>query len=729
MPDTDASHTASRGDQPLPEDFLDDASQLLGAKLSAEQPIPARSPHGLLEACQSLARALGVKIKQGPQLPASAPLERQLDHILEPSEVRHRQIRLEGDWYKRDCGPVLGFLKAEQRPVALIPHGARKYKLVDPVRRTSRLIDHKVAATLQVTGYVFYRPLPGGPVSLGGILGFAMRGRYGELVLIGFLGFLAALLSLVVPLATELIINQIIPGAERSQLLQLGLGLLMVAITVTMFHAVSAFAMLRILGHGSHDIQTALWNRVLQLGSRFFSTYTAGDLANRLDGIESIRNALSTAVVGYLLGAIFSIVNLGLIFYYNWKLAILAIILAAISALVELTTALLELKYRRKSLNLAGRIQGRVFQLISGITKWRASAAEDRALGQWADLFIEKKKFDKISGYFRAAAATFRAAYPILTTLANFAIYFFFFHGDLNTGQFLGYNAAFGQLLTAILGATSATLGVVNCIPYFERMKPILCEPVERGTFGADPGRLGGRVEFKEIRYRYDPGLPLVLDSVSFRVEPGEFVAVVGPSGCGKSTLARLLLGFEQPVSGAVLYDGRDLANLDLKLVRRQLGVVLQHDRVQSGDILHNIIGVGQYTEADAWEAAEMAGIQEDIARLPMGMHTFIPEGGRGFSGGQLQRIVIARAFVKKPAILVMDEATSALDNASQRVVSDHLKALKVTRIVIAQRLSSIQEADKIVVLHKTKVVETGTFDELMSGETFFKKLAARQMA
>jgi len=215
---------------------------------------------------------------------------------------------------------------------------------------------------------------------------------------------------------------------------------------------------------------------------------------------------------------------------------------------------------------------------------------------------------------------------------------------------------------------------------------------------------------------------------VSFTAEPGEFVAIVGATGCGKSTLVRLLLGFESPESGAILYDGRDFRNLDLHRVRRQFGVVLQHDRVRTGDILHNITGAGAYSVEEAWLAASRAGIKEEIERLPMGMHTVVPEGGGSFSGGQLQRLVIARALIKNPSILIFDEATSALDNTSQKIVSDNLRALEVTRIVIAQRLSSIRQADKIIVLDKGKVAESGSFDELLAKDGVFRRLAGRQM-
>jgi ABC-type bacteriocin/lantibiotic exporter with double-glycine peptidase domain len=222
--------------------------------------------------------------------------------------------------------------------------------------------------------------------------------------------------------------------------------------------------------------------------------------------------------------------------------------------------------------------------------------------------------------------------------------------------------------------------------------------------------------------------MPYVIDNLSLKIKSGQYVAIVGTTGCGKSTLMRLLLGFETPQKGAIFYDGKDLATIDLKSLRKRIGTVMQNGKLFSGDIFSNIvISSPQLTLEDAWKAAEMAGIAEDIRNMPMNMHTIISEGSGGISGGQRQRIMIARAIAPNPKILMFDEATSALDNITQRIVSESLDKLKCTRIVIAHRLSTIKQCDRIIVLNKGKIIEDGTYDELMDKKGFFSELVERQ--
>ena len=237
-----------------------------------------------------------------------------------------------------------------------------------------------------------------------------------------------------------------------------------------------------------------------------------------------------------------------------------------------------------------------------------------------------------------------------------------------------------------------------------------------------------GAIEASRLRFRYKEDLPIVLNDVSFTINPGEFVAFVGHSGSGKPTLFRLLLGFEKPESGFIHFDGLDLDDIDPQALRRQMGVVLQNGRITDGDIFTNIIGTAPLSIDDAWEAARAAGLDKDIEAMPMGMHTVISEGGGGLSGGQRQRLLIARAIVHRPRILLFDEATSALDNQTQSTVSRSLEQLNATRIVIAHRLSTILHADRIFVFDQGGIVQQGTYDELMAQEGLFRDLAQRQI-
>jgi ATP-binding cassette subfamily C protein len=328
------------------------------------------------------------------------------------------------------------------------------------------------------------------------------------------------------------------------------------------------------------------------------------------------------------------------------------------------------------------------------------------------------------------ALTTFSASWPLLGTALIFLAAAGLPGQTIGAGEFLAFNTAFQQVVAAIVLVGAAVLNVVGAIPVWERTRPILQTLPETERSKLDPGQIQGAVDLTEVSFRYAADGPLVLDGVSFRAQPGEFIALVGPSGAGKSTLLRVLLGFERPETGTVEYDGKDLSNLDVRAVRQQAGVVVQHARLLPGSIFHNIIGSSTaLTPEDAWEAARIAGLDEDIRAMPMGMQTMISEGSSTFSGGQRQRILIARAVASKPRLLLFDEATSALDNRTQASVTASLERLRATRIVIAHRLSTIRGADRILVLHDGRVVQSGTYVELTEREGPFADLARRQLA
>jgi ATP-binding cassette subfamily C protein len=379
---------------------------------------------------------------------------------------------------------------------------------------------------------------------------------------------------------------------------------------------------------------------------------------------------------------------------------------------------------------LEGKIAGLVFQLVQGVGRLRVAGAELRAFQVWADAFAHQRRLTFRARLNANWLEIFNSAFIPLGSIAVFAVAASRLQGDnLSVGQFLAFFAAFTQFFTGSLGLSSALTSILAAVPTFERLQPILATPPESDEAKADPGELSGEIEISRASFRYSADAPYVLKDTSLFIKAGEFVAFVGPSGVGKSTLFRLLLGFEAPESGSIYYDGQDLEGLDVQAVRRQTGVVLQQSQLIPGDIFTNIIGSAPLTLDDAWEAARMSGLEEDIKRMPMQMHTVISEGGATFSGGQRQRLMIARAVVRKPRILLFDEATSALDNRTQSQVSESLERLQATRIVIAHRLSTIINADRIYVLGQGGIVQQGTYQELISQPGPFAELARRQLA
>jgi NHLM bacteriocin system ABC transporter ATP-binding protein len=444
--------------------------------------------------------------------------------------------------------------------------------------------------------------------------------------------------------------------------------------------------------------------------------------------IDTIRQTLSGNTLNSVLASLFSIFSLGLLFYYDARLAWLAIGLVAAAIIVTMAAGYLQIKYQRELVDIQGRVSGMVLQLITGITKFRVAGTEERAFVYWAKAFSDQKRTAYEARTVANALVVFNSAYTILASMAIFAAMSLSAENQMTTGEFLGFYAAFSQFLLGALQVSLAVISTLSVVPAYERAKPIFRTAPEISETRASPGELSGEIEVSTVSFRYKENGPLVLRQISLHVEPGEFVALVGPSGSGKSTLLRLLLGFETPEAGAVYYNGQDLSSLDVQEVRRQMGVVLQNGRLLTGTILENIIGSSLMTIDEAWVAAQMCGLDDDIKRMPMGMHTLVSEGGGTLSGGQRQRLLIARAVVTRPRILFFDEATSALDNRTQSIVSESLEKLQTTRVVIAHRLSTIQNADRIYVFESGRIVQQGAYRELIKQPGQFMDLARRQL-
>lgn len=692
------------------------------------------SPEPLLETVRLVAEADGIELRAAPRTDPSAPIspEERLRRICIASRVRHRRVILRDDWWRRDNGPLLAFRASEEgrdrRPVALLPTSSSSYDAVDTLDGRRLPVDREYAETLEGQGFMLYRPLPEGPVGKLDLLLFALRGCRKDLSTLLLMGLGAGLLSLLVPIVTGQIFGRVIPSSSREQLLQLTLALVVGALGAALFQITRGIAVLRLGGKLDGSLQPAVWDRLLQMPASFFRRFTVGDLVQRSMGIDAIRGALTGNVTTSLLAAVFSVFSFAILFYYSWPLALLATALVAGLLLATGTLAWLQLRHQRRVLELRGRISSLLFGLINGIAKLRVAGAERRAFSLWADRFGEQRELTVRAQRIANVQAVVNVCYPLASSLAIFGMAAVSLRADIGLSDFLAFNAAFGQFQAAALSSIGLVSTLLTLVPTYERLEPVLETPPEVDSSKAEAGELEGDIELSHVFFRYDDDGPLILDDVSFRASPGEMIALVGPSGSGKSTCLRLLLGFEQPASGSIYFDGQDLPSLDLDSVRRQIGVVLQGGRPMVGNIYSNIVGSSNLGLDAAWEAARMAGLAEDIEAMPMGMHTVISEGAGTFSGGQRQRLLIARAVVHRPRILLFDEATSALDNRTQETVSRSIERLKATRIIVAHRLSTILGADRIYVLDRGRVAEQGTYEELLAAGGVFTRLAERQM-
>jgi NHLM bacteriocin system ABC transporter ATP-binding protein len=688
----------------------------------------------MLAACKILGAAAGIKIVTPPDLHRS---KEKILSIANASRCRLRTVALRDNWWETDHGPLLAYREQTLDPVVILKTRSTKYTLVDPETLERTPVNEKVAATLRPFAVAFYPPLPAKKLNAWDLIKFGVRDSKKDLWVILAMGVLVGLLGMVTPYFSGQIFDTIIPSADRNQLFQFAIGLVAAALGTFAFELVKSISVLRLEGQMDYSVQAGIMDRLLELPSTFFREYTSGDLADRALGIDQIRQAISQAGTQAIVGTISASIMVLFLFAYNTQMAIIALLLLAVSVVFPFGFNVLQLKYQRSLFYIRGNISGLVIQLINGVNKLRVSGSEDRAFREWARKFAQQKRIAYKAGKIANCVQVFNQVFPVLGSAVLFGFYAFFrgqaqISGEkfqMTTGDFVALSAIFMNVLSAMLQLSSASLELMIIFPLAERLRPIIETPPEIDEAKAHPGDLSGEIEVNQVTFRYLKDGPAILNNLSLRIRPGEYVALVGGSGSGKSTLLRLLLGFEKPESGSVFYDGHDLASLDIREVRQQVGVVLQSSKLMPTDIYRNIIGSRNLTVNDAWEAARMAGLDRDIKNMPMGMHTVVSEGGGTFSGGQRQRLMIARALVNKPRIIFFDEATSALDNETQRIVTQSMDSMQATRIVIAHRLSTIVNADRIFVLHFGELVQSGSYDELMNQTGPFVELARRQLA
>ena len=648
----------------------------------------------------------------------------QLEFLLRPSGIMRREVSLKGDWYKDSMGPLLGFFQ-DGSPAALIPHGGG-YRFFDWESARTLRLNKDTASRLKEEAFCFYKPLPLGRMTVRDLFGYI----WGTLSAFDYMFLLCVtlavtLLGLISPAITQLLYSYIVPSGQISLLLSLAVMLTGTAVSAALVGIVRQLALSRMETKLSVSVEAAVMARVLSLPASFFKQFSAGDLSSRMQGIGQLCAAISSAVLGIGASSLFSLIYLGQVFSFAPSLVAPSLLITLLSLAVTALSALCQVRYGKKQLMAAAKNSGVVFSLFTGIQKIRLAGAERRAFAHWAEGYREQAEYQYASPVFVRAGEAIAAG---ITTVGTILIYYSAAMHQVAAADYIAFSASFGMVSGALTSLASVGVMAAQIRPLVEMVEPILQAEPEVAEGKQMIRRLSGGLELSNISFRYVPDGPLILDNVSLKIRPGQYVAVVGETGCGKSTLMRLMLGFEKPQKGAVYYDGKDLAKADLKSLRQHIGVVMQNGKLFQGDIYSNIvISAPELSLDDAWEAAEMAGIADDIRAMPMGMHTLISEGGGGISGGQRQRLMIARAIPPMPRILMLDEATSALDNVTHKKVSDSLERLGSTRIVIAHRLSTIRHCDRILVMEKGRITADGTYEELMRTNEYFAGLVRRQ--
>ena len=700
------------------------------AELAASVSSPNAAPRIVIDDAKQLDGAVKMCLRYNGVEPGTVPEsvsspEERIEWLCRPSGTMRRTVNLESDWHKQSFGAMLGRLDTGEA-VALLPKGIRGYRYVEPATGRKVRISSEVAKHIEPEAVLFYRPLPVKPLSMSDLTAFIFRVfDRNDYLLVLMAAAIVTAIGLLPAWANQVAFGVVAPSGQARLILPIGALLLGVTVSAALIGACRNLVMARVTAKLNVISEAATFARVLALPPSFFKRYSSGDLASRVSYVTILAEQISSTVLGSLLTAILSLVYIVQIGFYAPSLALPALAVVLAQAAVTVAATLATVRFERATMEANAKLSGTVTALLNGVQKIKLAGAEDRAFAKWAHGYSEYAR----PAYNRPVLVrALPAIVAFVGLLGVIVIYYMAGSSHVSVANYMAFNAAYGQVTAAIMALAAIAGQVAQIGPLLEMVKPILEEVPEVAEDKPSVESLTGGIEVSNVSFRYSENSPYVLEDLSFKVRPGEYVALVGKSGCGKSTVLRLLLGFEVPERGTIFYGPHDVNKVDLRSLRQHVGTVMQDGRLFMGDIMSNItISAPTATLDDAWEAAEIAGIAEDIRKMPMGMQTLVTEGGGGVSGGQRQRLMIARAVCGKKRILVFDEATSALDNVTQKHVSDSLEQLKCTRIVVAHRLSTVIHCDRILVVDNGAIAEEGTYEELIAKGGRFAKLVEKQ--
>ncbi len=691
--------------------------------------VTPESGNRIYDAVAYLCDHLEISIVSFDKLVESCGRRFRVEDIAHVSHFSIREIVLDENWYRRDCGALLAYTEEQNHPVVCIPISPGKYTAYDAVSKKRCVVNEKYAAALKPKGYVFYRLFPNKPMKLKDLFSFGMKGVYkSDLVRLVVYSLLGTLIGLLMPMMNEQLYDRFIPMGNSAGLVQLCGVILSCAVGNMTFTIVKNLASFRGMNTMEYTVQSAAYDRLFNLPESFFRAYDSADLAQRAMGISEIYNTLADVVINMLFSAVFSLMYLWRMFRYSKKLSIVSLIMLAVCMALIVWIGIVQTKYESEKMEVDSKAQSCMYQFLSGISKIRIAGVENRALYEYLKPYTQSRRINIRKEKMTVGVNTLVGS---MDTVFSIVLYYLMIKNsmDLSVGAFMGFTSAFGAFSSAMLQIASSMLTVNDVKPAYDRCKPILEMLPEWDEDTAMPGNLTGDIEVNHVTFSYDKDSGTVLNGVSMHIKAGEYIGIAGSSGCGKSTLLKLLLGFEKPDVGKIYYDGKDIDGIDKRQLRKKFGVVLQDGKLIGGSIYENITITAPGTKLERVnQVIRDVGLEDDIRQMPMGLHTVLAENSGTISGGQQQRILIARAIVNKPKIIYFDEATSALDNVTQAMVCETLESLQATKVVIAHRLSTVMNCDRIFVMDKGEIVEEGSYQELMARKGRFYDLAVRQI-
>ena len=732
-------------DEVFSDSFAKMASSVLGrhaAGLSGEHAVTEESVGEILKYyhCDGRRRSIPDSIKD---------FDEELEYLLRPFGIMSREITLRDKWFKESFGAILAFDAEKGTPVALIPSGLSGYSYSDITSGKKVKVNRKNAAKFREKALCFYRPLPLRKIGLTDFISYMKDcAEFKDIFLLAVLVVAVTVLGMLTTQLTRTMTGIVLVSGNISMLSGLLCFMICTAGSSALIMSARELLANKVYVKISTAVEAAFMMRILSLPSVFFRKYNPGELAERAQMSTRICYILLEFVFLAAVSILMAVFYLGQFLFFAGKLVFPAFLILLTMASVTALTTVLQIKRSKQIMELSAKESGISISLISGVQKIRLAGAEKRAFAKWADIFSEQTNLTynlpmllKLNGgsailpsssgrgdqSSQDSQRTFLTVALMLT--GNLVFYYTAASNGITPSDYFAFNAGFGMIIGAFNSLASASLKIAQLNPMLSMIEPVLTTVPEISEDKKILSRLSGNIELNKVSFRYGEKMPYIIKNLSLKIRSGEYIAVVGRTGCGKSTLLRILLGFEKPERGAVYYDGKDLSTVDLKSLRRMIGTVIQDGQLFQGDIYSNIvISSPKLTIDDAWKAAELAGIADDIRAMPMGMHTLISEGGGGgISGGQKQRLMIARAIAPRPKILMFDEATSALDNITQKVISESLASLECTRIVIAHRLSTVQNCDRILVLEGGQIIEEGNYETLTRKKGVFASLVERQ--